>query len=294
MPGKAPTRKWNPATGQVEEVAPGRESETVQGDADYIDASGNIVPKREAELSKASRTDRGVMLKGEKHLEEDHPWIAEDSLHPDKQNIETIVHPETGRLIRKNLEAAPRGDLFTTTGASQNAGITEIPVRATDWKSTGAKATVDVQLKKRMQGYIDLANWHKGEYDTKDQFEYEVYSEKPEIGEPKIGVRRRLKYCQKCAPVVLQNGSIPHAETDPTLPRIPNPGQSFVRPEPKELLPATPLRSKIQNGRVVTWRRTDIIGTQLINAVKSAAKEEIAQTGNAKQDGFNLGSGEGR
>lgn len=294
IPGSPGKNRWDPAQGQVVQVTPGREAETVQTDPAYIDAEGNITSRREAELSKASRVDRSVMLKGEKHLETDHPWIAEDSLHPDKQNIETIVHPTTGRLIRKNLENVPRGDLFTTTGASTEAGLTEIPVRSTDWKTTGERATVDVQIKKRLQGYIDLANWHKEKFDPKDQYEYQVYSEKPELGEPKIGVRRRLKYCQKCAPVTLQDGSIPHGQTDPTLPRVPNAGQSFVRPEPKELPPATALQSKIRNGKVTTWRNNNVVGTHLIRAVQGAMKEEIAQTGNAKQDGFNLGSGEGR
>jgi hypothetical protein len=294
IPGTTGRHRWDPTRGEVVQVTPGRETETVQSDADYIDAQGNITSRREATLSKASRVDRGVILKGEAHLEKDHPWIAEDSLHPDKQNIETIIHPETGRLIRKNLEAAPRGDLFTTTGAAENAGITEIPVRTTEWKSSGARATVDVQLKKRMQSYIDLAHWHKSTFDKNDQFEYHVYAERPEVGEPKIGVRRRLKYCEKCAPVLLQNGSIPHANTDPSLPRVPNPGQSFVRPEPKELLPATALQSKIRNGKVTTWRNNNVVGTHLIRAVQGAMKQEIAQTGSAKQDGFNLGSGEGK
>ena len=304
IPGKPAKGKWDPEKGEVAIVDEGRPAETVQGDADYIDAEGNLTSRREAELSKASRTDQGVILKGEKHLEEDHPWIAEDSLHPDKQNIDSVVNSTTGRIIRKALDAAPRGDLFATDGASTEAGLTEIPVRSTTWKTGGSGVTkrgtvaADVQVKKRLQGYVDLARWHKENFDKNDKYEYQVYTENTERGasaEPKIGIRRRLKYCNKCAPVLLQDGSIPHANTDPRLPRVQNSGQSFVRPEPKELPAGTKAQVRTTSaGNPSVRLRTGTVGYQLVRAVQGQMKEEIAQTGSAKQDGFATGSGEGR
>lgn len=295
IPERKPRTRWDFVNAEVEEVRPGREGEILQSDPNYIDAEGNITSREAATLSKASRVERGVILKGQQHLEKDHPWIAEDSLHPDKQNIDTVVHPVTGAIIRKNLEAAPRGDIFSTTGAAKGAGPTEIPVRKTNWKSSGGRATVDIQVKKRLQGYVDRARWHKETFDPQDRYEYNVYSETPEIGEPKIGVRRRVKYCNKCAPVLLQDGSIPHAQTDPSLPRIQNAGQSFVRPEPKELPEGSaPWVRTLPSGKVSVGRHPDNVGTKLIRADVSQMKEEIAQTGSAKLDGFNLGSGEGK
>ena len=287
IPARAPKHKWNPLTGQVEEVVPGREEETIQGDADYIDAEGKLTSKKEAEFSKASRADQGIILKGEKHLETDHPWIAEDDLDPNNQNINNIIHPVTGKIIRSALAAAPRGNIFETEPG-------EIPVRETPWKTTGERATVDVQTNKRLIDYIDRARWHKETFDPNDQFEYQVKAERPEIGAPSIIVRRRLKYCQKCAPVVLQDGSIPHANTDPSLPRIANPGQSFVRPEPKELPQGSkPWARTLPNGRITITRHPNATSTPVIRAMEARVRE-ITQTGNPKQDGFNLGSTEGK
>jgi hypothetical protein len=304
IPGRPAKGKWDPAKGEVAIVDEGREAETVQGDPDYIDAEGRLTSRREAELSKASRVDRNVILKGEKHLEDDHPWIGEDSLHPEKQNIDTIVHPTTGRIIRANLEAAPRGDIFTTSGTSLNADPTQIPVRETAWKTGGSAVTkrgtvaADIQVKKRLKSYIDLAHWHKSTFDKDDKYEYQVYTDQGvggDLAEPRIGVRRRLKYCNKCAPVLLQDGSIPHANTDPRLPRVQNSGQSFVRPEPKDLPEGTkPWVRTLPSGKISVGVHPNAVGIQLIRGAKSAMKEEIAQTGNAKLDGFTQGSGEGK
>lgn len=304
LPGRPARGTWDPETGTVvQKVAP-REAEVVDSDPDYIDANGKLTSKRDATLSKASRADRGVILRGEKHLEEDHPWIAEDSLHPGKQNIETVVHPTTGRILRKNLDQVPKGNLFETSGTSTEAELTEIPVRATTWKTGGSalnkqgKIAADTMVKKRLQGYVDLARWHKEKFDPNNKYEYQVYTQKADdvVGSsPMIGVRRRVKYCNKCAPVLLQDGSIPHANTDPAAPRVQNPGQSFIRPEPKELPEGTaPWTRTLPSGKVSVGRHPNVVGTHLIRAVQGAMKQEIAETGNAKLDGFNLGSGEAR
>lgn len=275
IPGSSGRHRWDPTKGEVVQVSPGRESETVQADADYIDADGKLTSKREATLSKLSRVDRGVILKGEAHLEKDHPWIAEDDVDPNNQNINKVIHPETGRILQRNLEEAPRGDIFSSVSG-------EVPARETPWKSSGPRATVDIQIGKRLTDYIDRARWHKETFDKNDQFEYHVYTERPEIGAARIAVRRRLKYCQKCAPVLLQNGSIPHANTDPTLPRIPNPGQSFVRPEPKELPEGTrPWTRTLPSGKISVGRHPNATSTPIIRGLEARVKS------------FQTGSGEG-
>jgi hypothetical protein len=68
-----------------------------------------------------------------------------------------------------------------------------------------------------------------------------------------------------------------------------------VRPEPKDLPEGTkPWVRTLPSGKISVGVNPNAVGIQLIRGAKSAMKEEIAQTGNAKLDGFTQGSGEGR
>jgi hypothetical protein len=247
VPGKPGKYKWDPDKGEVTQVEPGRETEVLQGDPDYISATGELTSKREAAISKEDRADRGIRLKGEKHLDEEHPWSDESSIVPPEQR--------------------------------------QIPVRASDWKKNpnNTRASVDVMLGKVRNFWTDIAHWHKEKFDTKDQYEYRVYAEQPEIGEPRAGIERRLKYCPKCSPVVLEDGSLPNGTTDPSARRLPNPKQKFTRGEVQELPQGTkPWARTLPSGRITVGRQPNAKSTPVIRGLETRLK------------GFFTGQGEGK
>lgn len=290
IPGKPGKWRWDATIGDAVQVKEGREEEKIPSDPDYISATGEITSKQEAALSKETEVERGVRLTGEKHLEEDHPWIAETSLDPDKQNIDSMFDVATGKINKSKLADLPKGDILETTGVEENAGITQIPAREASWKSKTGRVIMDRQVMKRFKAWVDAARWHKSEYDKAGRYEYEVYVDKPasSVKEPRIGIRRRLKYCDKCAPVVLQDGSIPHELTDPTLPRMANPNQRFVRPEVQELPQGTKPKVEVTKAGNFTVRplHTNSSGYKLVSAIKSArTKSEHFEQGRGEATG---------
>jgi hypothetical protein len=305
IPERRAPRKWNVETAQVDVLGEDRPAEVLQSDPAYIDASGKITSKNAAAFSKASPVQQGEILKGIKHIEEDHPWIQETSLIPEEQSTEAVMD-EKGNIDKDKLAEVPKGDIFGTAGAPKfdintgtfkKANAFQIPIRDSSWKQTekGKGQGIDYQLRKRIQAFVDLAHEHKEKFDTQDKYEYEVYStsgaDVRKGAEPYIGVRRRLKYCSKCSPTILEDGTIPTGTTDPTARQLPNPKRKFFRPDLISLAPRTkPMVRTLPSGKVSVTDHPDVQGTVLKRVFRGMMKDAIK----TRQEGFDAGKTEGK
>ena len=247
-----------------EKLAPGWKS--------YVRPDGTATQNWEesVEAQRMPKADRDVRAKGAKHLEKDHPWVTTSTFDPEDQK--QVEGPVFGKIA-----PAPTRD------------------------GTGKQTVLWGALK---QMATNLAHWHKSEFDQGDEYEYEVHQETPQnrslvLSPSEIKnktswqVRRRLRYCEKCAPTVPHTGSGKNSHWYGPKQSIfksitgrygKNPKQLFVRPEPSELDPESPMN---YNGRGEAQPAPGLASTPVI----AGLKEHMNANVQTRIDSFINGTG---
>jgi hypothetical protein len=254
-----------------EKLAPGWKS--------YIRPDGTQTQNWEesVEAQRMPKSDRDVRAKGAKHLEKDHPWVTTNSFDPDDQNEQ-------------------EGPVFSK--------IKPAPTRA----GTGKQTVLWGALK---QMATNIAHYHKKTFDPSDEYEYQVYQERPQSNKLVLtskelkhntswGVRRRLRYCEKCAPVEAtismdRAGKFPankhwYGPKQTIMASITgrygkNPKQQFVRPEPTELDPESPMH---YNGRGEPQVAQGLASTPVIQGLRDMTDAAIQTKWSSFQKGASL------
>jgi hypothetical protein len=270
---KKDTKDGSAVAGEV--LQPGQEKskeKLAPGWKGYVTPAGEATSdwSESVEAANMPKADRDVRAKGAKHLEKDHPWVTtSDPMDPNSDDVE--------------------GAVFT--------GLPSASVTA----SSSGKQTIWYDRLKQMA--TNLAHWHKSQFDPGDEYEYQVHQNRPtntnailnqrEIDQtsPFI-VRRRLRYCEKCAPTEpVMIGKSKHwygpAQTmfkSMTGRLKANSKQQFVRPEPTALDPESAPWQK-RPGEFT--RHPGLASTPLLNSLDSLMKT-AEQT---RVDAFLEGSG---
>jgi hypothetical protein len=266
-------RKRGDSAGEILQPAQEKSTEKLApGWKSYITPEGTPTTdwNESVEAQRMPKSDRDVRAKGAKHLEKDHPWVtASDPLDPNSHDVE--------------------GPVFTG-----------LPAASVTASSTGKQTIWYTRLK---QMATNLAHWHKSQFDPGDEYEYQVHQARPinsslvlsqkEINQvsPYI-VRRRARYCEKCAPTEpVMIGKSKHwygpAQTmfkSMTGRLKTNSKQAFVRPEPTELDPPSPLWEH-RPGEFT--RHPDIASTPVLNQLDKL----MTQAENTRVNAFFEGSG---
>jgi hypothetical protein len=266
-------RKRGDSAGEILQPAQEKSTEKLApGWKSYITPEGTHTTdwNESVEAQRMPKSDRDVRAKGAKHLEKDHPWVkTNDPLDPSSPDVEGAV-------------------------------FTGLPAASVTASSTG-KQTIWYSRLKQMA--TDLAHWHKKQFDPGDEYEYQVHQARPinsslvlsqkEINQvsPYI-VRRRARYCEKCAPTEpVMIGKSKHwygpAQTmfkSMTGRLKANPKQAFVRPEPTELDPPTRMQD---NGKGTPIRDSRYASTPVLNQLDNL----MTQAENTRANAFAEGRG---
>ena len=250
IPRRKPKVKFDRSARELLELAPERPEEKLETDPDYVTAEGKIA-------STGFTDAEGNITK-----------FPNDSTIGDRLNAQTVASltkAKRGGMVQslilggiKHLEEDhPWEDIIKPE---------KVDTRQSDWKGQGGRG-VDSLFAKRIPELTDIAHFLRQKLDPSHEYEYEVHTTN-QLNNRTIGLRRRLKYCTKCSPTVLEDGSIPNARSGNRR-QIQNPNQTVHRPDVKELPQGTKPEVRVgKYGLMTTRTRADSRGGKAISGLK--------------------------